>query len=74
MKLVELLQIRAATALDDLPEPQVRELQTALGEAGFDPQGVDGTMAPDTKSAWAEFKDATSEDNPDVIGPGSVGE
>jgi peptidoglycan hydrolase-like protein with peptidoglycan-binding domain len=72
MKLVQLLTITAPTALTGLSTPQVTELQQALDETGFDVQGVDGVLGPNTESAWAAFKTATNEDQPAVIGPGSI--
>ncbi len=72
MKLIQLLTIRAAAPLDSLSSGQVTELQTALTQLGYDVKGIDGIIGPNTRAAWALFKQHVGEDEPGSIGPGSV--
>jgi predicted chitinase len=72
MQLVQLSTITSATSVSGLPEPQLRELQTALSALGYPVGTVDGMWGPRTRNAWGEFKAETGTGQPDMIGPASV--
>jgi hypothetical protein len=72
MKLVQLLTVTDATALEHLSKPQLTELQSALRELGFPIDAVDGLFGPNTQAAWAAYKATISSSEPDLIGPASI--
>ncbi len=72
MKLVQLLTIIDATALEHLSTAQLTELQNALRELGFPISTVDGLFGPNTQGAWAAYKASISASEPDLIGPNSI--
>jgi predicted chitinase len=72
VQLVELLKISGATPIASLPQPQLKELQAALGALGYPAGTPDGRFGPNTQNAWAAFKTATGAAQPDMIGPDSV--
>jgi lysozyme len=72
MKLSQLPAITAATPLERLSKAQLTELQTALTALGYAVNGIDGTLGPGTRGAWAQFKSDIAQTDPDSIGPGSV--
>ncbi|HEY0394160.1 MAG TPA: glycoside hydrolase family protein [Candidatus Elarobacter sp.] len=72
MKLVQLALIHGAARLEDLTPAQVRELQNALNAAGFSAGGADGMLGPNTRAAFAAFKQSIASGDPDQIGPASV--
>jgi peptidoglycan hydrolase-like protein with peptidoglycan-binding domain len=72
MRLSELLSIADASALDDLSEVQIKELQRALSCLGYPIGVIDGDLGLRTRTAWAEFKTDVHQGSPDRIGPGSV--
>ena len=47
----------------------VRELQRALKEKGFDPQGTDGKFGANTRQAVIDFQNANGLDPDGVVGP-----
>jgi GH24 family phage-related lysozyme (muramidase) len=72
MKLQQLTAVKVATALEKLTQPQLKELQTALQTLGYPAGSADGILGPNTRAAWAQFKQSVSAGQPDEIGPGSV--
>jgi len=72
MQLVELLKIAGATPVASLPQPQLKELQAALGALGYAAGTADGVFGPNTQSAWSQFKTDIGAGQPDMIGPDSV--
>jgi peptidoglycan hydrolase-like protein with peptidoglycan-binding domain len=72
MKLVQLLSVIQPTPIVDLSSGQATELQTALQQLGYDIAEIDGIVGANTKAAWAAFKQDTGEEDPNVIGPGSI--
>lgn len=71
MGLDALKSIASATALEQLTQGQVSELQSALNSLGYT-LAVDGMLGPMTKAMWARFKSDNALGSPDEIGPGSV--
>ncbi len=72
---MDLSQLKALTApvpLSALTQPQLMELQNALGLLGYPVGGIDGLLGPRTRNAWAEFKADVHRGTPDFIGPDSV--
>jgi hypothetical protein len=72
MVLNRLLTITNPTRIVYLSSDQVFELQSALQQLGYDITSIDGIVGPNTTAAWTAFKQDTGEDEPDLIGPGSV--
>lgn len=59
-------------ALSELNKHYVYELQVALKELGYKVGNLDGIMGTITKNAFNEFKRNTFQNQPDIIGKGSV--
>ena len=72
MKLEKLAAITDATPLDQLDEPQIRELQIALSRLGYPVGEIDGLLGPKTRNAWAEFMTDVVAGKPNFIGSTSV--
>ena len=72
MTLSKLTSISEPTAIDELTEEQLVELQTALSRLGYPVGDIDGMIGPRTRNAWAEFKTDVFEGNPTLIGAESI--
>jgi lysozyme len=72
MKLDQLPLIRGATPLEDLASAQIRELQTGLNALGYSCGTPDGIVGPNTRAAFASFKQSIPSKNPNEIGPASI--
>ena len=72
MNLPLLSQLTEPVPLDQLDDPQIAELQSALSTLGYPVGESDGLIGPKTRTAWAEFKADVFQGNPDMIGTGSV--
>lgn len=69
----KLNDIKAATKLTALSLNQLTELQTALVKLNLYPKDkVDGLYGDLTKAGWAAFKKNNSQNQPELIGPGSI--
>jgi len=73
MKLTQLMTITKPTAIDQLKEEQLKELQTALSRLGYPLGDIDGLIGPKTRNAWAEFKTDVLVGNPTLVDPESCG-
>ncbi len=69
MKLTQLLNINRPTALNQLTQEQLENLQAALGFLGYPVGEIDGLIGPRTRSAWGEFQADTHDNDPGLIGP-----
>jgi putative chitinase len=75
MKLQDIIQQNLVKPLDFLAEDQelCRQIQARLKDLGLvSPDGVDGIYGAQTQSAFTQFKQATHQNDPDQIGPGSA--
>lgn len=63
--------------LSSLTNAEIRELQTALNQLGYQAGPNDGFVGPRTLDAWADFKESINQDDPkflEWIGPSSLKE
>lgn len=75
MNLQEIIKKNLVKPLDFLAEDRelCRQIQSRLNNLGLlPPNGVDGIYGPQTQNAFAQFKKATNQSNPDKLGPGSA--
>ncbi len=72
MRFEKLLTLSALTPIDRLTRDQVKELQSALNELGFDAGAVDGSPGPRTRNAWLAFIAKTFGSNMILIGRDAV--
>jgi hypothetical protein len=71
--MAQLKDIKEATPLNKLTLNQLLELQENLSRLGLYPkQQIDGDYGNLTKAGWAAFKKNNSQNQPDLIGPGSI--
>lgn len=69
MKIEKLLKLTELKPLSQLTKDQVRELQAALNELGFNAGAVDGAPGSRTRNAWMAFVAASFGENMILIGP-----
>ena len=75
MKLQDIIQQNSVKSLDFLAEdPELcRQIQSRLKDLGLvSPDDVDGIYGAQTQSAFTQFKQATHQNDPDQLGPGSA--
>ncbi len=69
MKIEKLLRLTKLTPINELTNEQVRELQKALNELGYNAGIVDGLPGSKTRSAWLQLMADTFGSNLILIGP-----
>lgn len=69
MKIEKLLKLSELKPVSQLSKDQVKELQAALNELGFDAGPVDGAPGAKTRNGWMAFIAATFGTNQILIGP-----
>lgn len=75
MKLQDIIQQNLVKPIDFLAEDRelCRQIQSRLKDLGLlSPEGVDGLYGAQTENAFTQFKQATHQNNPDELGPGSA--
>lgn len=72
IQITELKKIKNSSDVKQLTILQIKELQTALNNCGFDSGFFDGILGQKTKTAWELFKKSTFQRDFDLIGPGSI--
>jgi predicted chitinase len=75
MKLQDIIQQNLVKPIDSLAEdPELcRQIQSRLNDLGLLlPEEANGIYSPQTQHAFAQFKQATKQGDPDKLGPGSV--
>jgi putative chitinase len=74
MKLEEFIKSQKTIKLNQLNEDVelCKEVQTLLAKAGYYTHNIDGICGVNTKTAFANFKIATSQNEPTLLGPGSA--
>ncbi|MBS2037294.1 glycoside hydrolase family protein [bacterium] len=63
--------ISQATSLGDLSFEQLKALQQALTQLGYQAE-PDGLIGPETRGAWARFKSDNGMDQLELVGPSSI--
>lgn len=69
MKIEKLIRLKKLTPIGDLTRDQVRELQKALKELGYNVGVIDGIPGSKTRSAWLQLMADTFGSNLILIGP-----
>jgi hypothetical protein len=65
-------QIEPGTALDELGKKKLREVQRALAFMAYPITTVDGLYGPNSRNAFAEFKDDIGEGHPGIVSENTI--